>query len=292
MPGVRIAAGTALVVLIAASAAHGVVLSCGTTSASPGDVATVQIVLERTDQEPVAGTQNDLQFDPAIFSPQISGCRLAPAITDKQLDTAVLPSGDAVRAIVVGLNNVDVIAAGELYTCPFLVADDAALGDYQILNTKQIASAPDGSRLPVSGTDCVVSVVPTPTPQCRTDADCPPGEVCVGGKCVVATPTPTPPGFCNDDHDCPLGEICVDHHCVTPTPTPTPMCTTDDDCPSGEVCVNNHCVTPTPKKKGGGGGCNCEIDPGAPAAHASDGLAVVLPALVVLLRWRSRRASG
>jgi MYXO-CTERM domain-containing protein len=290
MPGVRIAAGTVLVALVAASTAHGVVLRCDPTCASPGDVATVQIVLDHTDQEPVAGTQNDLQFDPAIFSPQISGCLLNPAITDKQLATSALPSGDAVRAIVVGFSNVDVIAAGNLYTCPFLVAADAALGDYTILNTNQIASAPDGSRLPVSGTDCVVSVVAPP--QCRTDADCPPGEVCVDGKCVAATPTPTPPGFCNDDHDCPMGEICVDHHCVTLTPTPTPMCSTDDDCPSGEVCVNNHCVTPTPKKKGGGGGCSCEIDPGAPGAHVSDGLAVVLPALVVLLRWRSRRASG
>src|SRR5258708_18356267 len=87
MSGVRIAAGTAFVALVAASAAHGVVLRCGAASASPGDEATVQIVLEHTDQEPVAGTQNDLQFDPAIFTPRISGCVLDPAITDQGLDT-------------------------------------------------------------------------------------------------------------------------------------------------------------------------------------------------------------
>ena len=172
------------------------------------------------------------------------------------------------------------------------------------------------------------TVTPTPTPRCRENTDCPPDQVCIDGECV--TPTPTPPGFCNDNDDCPPGQVCVDHQCVTPTPTPTPpgFCNDNDDCPPGQVCVDHQCVTPTPtpqcrentdcpsgqvcvdgtcvtatptptptitptatRKSGGGGGCNCEIDPDAPVGQMSDGLAVLLPALLLLLRWRSRRVA-
>lgn len=150
-------------------------------------------------------------------------------------------------------------------------------------------------------------VTPTPTATpigfCDTNDDCPPGQVCVDHHCVTPTPsvTPTPIGFCDTNDDCPPGQVCVDHHCVTPTPTP--QCRENTDCPSGQVCVDGTCVTATPtptpppaptatkKKKSGGGGCNCEIDPGAPATKASDVLAVLLPAMVLLLRWRSRRAA-
>ena len=173
-----------------------------------------------------------------------------------------------------------------------------------------------------------VTPTPSPTPIgfCNDDRDCPSGEVCVDHHCVTPTPSPTPIGFCNDDRDCPSGEVCVDHHCVTLTPTPIGFCNDNRDCPAGEVCVDNHCVTATPtprcrtnadcpsnqvcingdcvpatptrtptasptvtKRKGGGGGCNCEIDPGVPVSRAEDVLAVLLPAVVLLLRWRSRR---
>jgi len=180
----------------------------------------------------------------------------------------------------------------------------------------------------VNGNCLTPTPTPTPIGFCNDDRDCPEGEVCVDHHCVTPTPSPTPIGFCNDDRDCPSGEVCVDHHCVTPTPSPTPIgfCNDDRDCPSGEVCVDNHCVTATPtprcrtnadcpsnqvcingdcvpatptrtptasptvtKRKGGGGGCNCEIDPGVPVSRAEDVLAVLLPAVVLLLRWRSRR---
>ena len=335
---VRVAAVTALVLVAAASTARAVVIRCDGATASPGGQATVHIALDHTDQEPVAGTQNDLAFDPTIFSLQQSDCVINPAIgpgtdTDKTLSTAI--SGATLRAIVVALDNVNVIPSGDLYTCAFHIAASAAIGDYQITNSNLVAAAADGTRLPVTGTDCTVSVapLPTPTPNCRTNGDCPSGEVCVDGNCVTATPTNTPVGFCNTNEDCPPGEVCVDHQCVTPTPTPTPIgfCNSDHDCPTGEVCVDHHCVTPTPtatpigfcngnqdcpppevcvdnhcvaptptaaatatatatkKKSSGGGGCNCEIDPGAPATHASDVLAVLLPAAVLLLRWRARR---
>ena len=160
-----------------------------------------------------------------------------------------------------------------------------------------------------SGQVCVdgecVTATPTPTPIgfCEDNNDCPPGQVCVNHQCVTPTPTPvaptrtnTPIGFCNDTEDCPPGQVCLNHECVTPTPTP--QCRENPDCPSGQVCVDGTCVTATPtvtptltpKRSSGGGGCNCEIDPQAPASRTSDVLAVLLPALVLLLRWR--RAEG
>jgi len=328
MTRVRAVAVTVLATLLAAATAKAVVIGCDGTSTSPGGQATVHITLQHTDDEPVAGTQNDLGFDTTIFSIQVSDCVINPAIgpgTDpnKTLSAAVLKS--SVRAIVVSFDNTNVIPSGDLYTCTFHVADSAALGTYQILNTNQVAGTGTGQRLPVTGTDCAVSIgpTPTPTPKCRQNSDCPSGEVCVNGTCVTPTPTATPVGFCNGDNDCPPGEVCVDHHCVTPTPigfcnsdedcpdgqvcvdhhcvtpTPTPQCRSNEDCPSGQVCVDGSCVTATPtpplptatvKKSGGGGGCNCEIDPHAPVPLTSDLLAVLLPALVVLLRWRARRA--
>jgi len=331
MTAVRIAAVTALAVVAAASSARAaVVISCVGAVGVPGGTATVHIALAHNDQEPVAGTQNDLTFDPTIFNVQTSDCAINPDIgpgtdPDKQLNTSIIDS--TLRAIVVSLNNVNVIPSGDLYTCAFHIAASAAVGEYQIANSNLIAGASDGSRLPVTGTDCSIAVgpTPTPTPHCRnnedcpsgevcvdgncvtptptatpigfcdTNQDCPPGEVCVDHHCVTPTPTATPIGFCDTDHDCPLGQVCVDHHCVTPTPTRTPIgfCDTNEDCPPGNVCVDHHCVTPTPtptkKKSSGGGGCNCEIDPGAPATRTSDVLAVLLPAVVLLLRWRARR---
>jgi Cys-rich repeat protein len=332
MTAVRIAA-TVLAALVTASAAGAVVLRCDGTSTSPGAQAVVHVVLDRTDEEPVAGTQNDLEFDAAVFALQGSGCAINPAIgegsvPDKRLSIAVTDT--SARAIIVALDNVNVIPAGELYTCSFRVAFDVPLGQYHILNTRQVASSPDGTRLPVTGTDCVVSIgpTPTPTPKCRENSDCPDGEVCVDGNCVTPTITPTPIGFCTDDNDCPPGEICVDHRCVTKTPTPIGFCNNNDDCPEGQVCVDHHCVTPTPtpqcrmnsdcpsgqvcvdgtcqsatptvtptstpkkQSSGGGGGCSCEIDPSIPRSRMSDVLAVLLPALVLLLRWRARRAAG
>ena len=100
----------------------------------------------------------------------------------------------------------------------------------------------------------------------------------------------------NND-DCPDGQVCVNNHCVTPTPTP--RCRTNNDCPDGQVCVDGMCEQATPTATptttvhhgGGGGGCNCEIDPNAGAWETSHLLAMLLPALVLILRWRAGRAT-
>lgn len=319
MRSIRVAVAVVLVALVTA-AAQAAVIRCDGAASFPGGAAVVHVSLEHSEEEIVAGVQNDLGFDPAQFSiAPDHDCAINPAIgpgtdANKGLQSAVLPSGDTVRNIVVSLGSSNPIPPTELYTCAFHVAADTALGEYTLPNTHLVASTPDGIRLPVTGTDCIISVgpTPTPTPRCRENTDCPSGEICVDGNCVTptetATVTPTPIGFCDRDQDCPDGEVCVDHHCVTPTPTATPIgfCDRNDDCPNGELCVDHHCVTATPTtsstpvntatptatptkhKSGGSSGCSCEIDPGV-GPRAADGLAVLLPALVLLLRRRARR---
>ena len=339
MGSARIAAAALLALTVTAATAWAgalpgtVTIGCAPVEAARGSTAAVQISLSHPDDTQVAGVQNDLEFDAAVFSITPDRCVINPAIgagtpADKRLNTSVIPlppeTPTMVRNIVVGLESSNPIPNGVLYTCTFDVAAGAALGDYTLTNGHLVAADPNGDPLPVEGTNCAITVkeaTPTPTPIgfCENDDDCPPGEVCVDHHCLTPTPTPTPIGFCNDnsdcpegqvcvDHrcvtptptpigfcedntDCPPGQVCVDHRCVTPTPTPTPIgfCNSNDDCPVGQVCVDHMCVTPTPKKKGGGGGCSCKVDPRESASSATDTLALLLPLLVLLLRWRAWR---
>jgi Cys-rich repeat protein len=85
---------------------------------------------------------------------------------------------------------------------------------------------------------------------CVSDANCPPGEICVNGKCVPekpCSPNDCPQGYvyqdgkcvpqpCSIDNDCPTGFICENGKCV-----PKP-CSIDNDCPTGFICENGKCV--------------------------------------------------
>jgi hypothetical protein len=62
--------------------------------------------------------------------------------------------------------------------------------------------------------------------RCRSSADCPAGQTCVGGQCRA--PTCAPP--------CPAGQVCVAGQCQ-PAPCSPP-------CPGGQVCVAGQCQTP------------------------------------------------
>ncbi|MFN8643864.1 MAG: hypothetical protein U0802_20215 [Candidatus Binatia bacterium] len=323
--------GLLAAVLSCAATARAAVIACGSVEGPQGGTATVTIELQLEGDDVVAGVQNDLTFDPEIFSIRADDCAINPAIgpdtaADKRLSTSLPPAGPTrVRNLVVALDNVNPIPTGALYTCAFRIAAGAPLGAQTLANVNVRASDPDGGVVPTTAGDCTVVVrqapTPTPTPECDDDQDCPSGEVCVNGRCVTATPTNTPIGFCRGDQDCPRGEVCVNNMCVTPTPTRTPIgyCTGDDDCPAGQVCVNNMCVTPTPtrtpigyctgdedcpsgqvcvnnmcvavtptrKKSGGAAAAACEVDPGA-GSRSGDALAVLLPALLLALRWRRR----
>ncbi|MBX3025272.1 hypothetical protein KF840_10210 [bacterium] len=295
--------GTVAAVLFCSAAARAAIISCGSVTAVRGSSAPVTISLQLEGDEVVAGTQNDLQFDSDAFDIAPRDCVINPAIgpdteADKTLSTS-LPPGEipSVRNLVVALDNTNAIPSGALYTCSFHVRGSAELGEHVLTNVNVRASNPQGMVVPTTAGDCTITVQdvsPTPTPRCTNDDDCPSGEVCVNNTCVTATPTRTPIGYCTGDRDCPNGQVCVNNMCVTPTPTRTPIgyCTGDQDCPNGQVCVNNMCVAVTPtatRKSGGGGGCSCEIDPGA-RGRSGDVLAVLLPALILALRWRRRRA--
>lgn len=249
MQRVRLAALVVLAVVLAAARGGAVQLRCEGDSTSPGATTQIRMLLDRSEDEDVAGTQNDLVFDPEVFD--VLDCAINPAIAEEKALSDALVGEGRLRAIIVSLQNVTIIPPGELYTCELRVASSASLGEHTIANTNLVASNPNGVRLPVTGTDCAVAIgpTPTPTPRCRTDEDCPSGEVCVDGTCLTPTRTPTPIGYCDRDDDCPEGQVCVDHQCVTPTPTrtrtPIGFCNTDDDCQPGEICVDNRCVTPT-----------------------------------------------
>jgi hypothetical protein len=302
-------------------------ITCNGSDAVAGGTATIQVALQRQGEALVAGVQNDIDYDDDLFFIEPEDCVINPAIgpgsePGKELSTSVLTDFSRLRNIVVSLDNVNDIPSGLLYTCTFDVADDAPLGNYQFVNSRIIASDPDGTRIPADGTDCTITVTtptPSPTPigHCEDDDDCPPGQVCVDNHCVTPTPSPTPIGFCDDNDDCPEGQVCIDNRCVTVTPTPIGFCTDNDDCPPGQVCVDNRCVTPTPtrtpigfctdnddcpvgqvcvnnmcvtvtptRRSGDGGGCSCEIDPRERPPLIADGLTALLPALMLLLLRR------
>jgi Tol biopolymer transport system component len=160
------------------------------------------------------------------------------------------------------------------------------------------------------------TVTPTPTPT-LTVTKTPTGP----------TPTPTVGDFCNSM--CQAGQTCrrqvggvvlngvclPDQNCVcfvegtpsatptrtggtptvTPTPTgPTPMPTGATATPTGPTRTpTGATATPTPttaaKKKKGGGGCNCWIDPATDSASSIPVSTLLLPAALALRRRRWRR---
>jgi len=69
---------------------------------------------------------------------------------------------------------------------------------------------------------------------CLQDRDCPDGEVCLGGACLVPE--------CDGDADCVAPKVCdYDRMCVL-------ECEGDEQCLLGQVCERNRCV-PAPDRQ-------------------------------------------
>ena len=91
-----------------------------------------------------------------------------------------------------------------------------------------------GVGLLVTGTAC-------PPPQCTTDADCPEGEVCLGGFCVPVECTVD--ADCDDGAFCNGAETCVANACVAGADP----CLADQTCDEeADVCVDPVVEDPYP----------------------------------------------
>jgi hypothetical protein len=64
---------------------------------------------------------------------------------------------------------------------------------------------------------------------CRDDNGCSGGKKCLNRKCADPTTLPEETGECKADAECPLGEICLSSMCIT-------GCHTTVDCKIGDVC--------------------------------------------------------
>ena len=90
------------------------------------------------------------------------------------------------------------------------------------------------------------TIIPITPPSAATrasDSQCPTGQTCVNGACVIATVTTT---TCASDSDCATGQTCVNSYCATIIPITPPTaatCTSDSQCSNGQTCVNGSCAT-------------------------------------------------
>jgi hypothetical protein len=239
-------------------------LEVGSATGTPGDSVQFDVTLHAGGQ-PVAGTQNDLLFDPKVpVAARDNGrpdCAVNADIDKNATGFNFIPAGcqpgigcKGMRAIVIATDNTDVIPDGAvLYTCHLTIPSDVASGSYPLIAANSGASDPLGNPLPIASTNGAIVVLGTP-------GETPPQTV---------SPTPTPPPYpvCTP-LQCPAGQVrtCPDKClggcgfvCATPTPTPfvvctPPACKPDEvlfcpgNCPDGcGVVCGAPTLTPTPE---------------------------------------------
>ena len=133
-----------------------------------GSTVTFTVSLQTTVM--VAGTQNDITFDPqARIAANDDGspkCTVNPDITKPGTSFAFLPADctgtecTAVRALVLALDNTNSIPNGSvLYSCEAAIAADAT-GSHPLTCSNPGAGDPDGKRLGVDCTSGTITVAP------------------------------------------------------------------------------------------------------------------------------------
>jgi MYXO-CTERM domain-containing protein len=193
-------------------------ISVGSAEGNAGQQVQFNVTLTTTQQ--VAGTQNDIAFDPLTpIGANTSNrplCAVNPDISKGGTSFAFQPSGCAagectgVRALVLALDNVDPIPTGSvMYSCQVVIDGEATEGNYPLTCTNAGASDPAGVALQAQCSNGQISVVgeeetPTETPT-NTPVVTPPPPASTATNTPVPTNTRKPTatgGGGNDDDGC------------------------------------------------------------------------------------------
>jgi hypothetical protein len=159
---------------------NAVAVQLGVVAGTAGTQVSFDATLH-TNGESVAGTQNDIAFDPQTpIGVNVSGrpaCTANPAINKNATVFAFLPNSctpgldcTGVRALVSSFENFDPIPDGSiLYTCIVDISLSAADGSHPLVASFTKASTPGGQPIPAFGIDGAVTTTggmfpPTPTP--------------------------------------------------------------------------------------------------------------------------------
>jgi hypothetical protein len=141
------------------------------TDARPGQVVRVTATLQTAGQT-IAGTQNDIGFDPRQLvikgSNNQPDCSANPAIRKEgtafsfqpsRCKTGLSSSCNGVRALVLSLGNVDPIPNGSvLYSCNVQLSPQASPGRHALVMSRVGFSDPKGGAIDGKGVNGVVAV--------------------------------------------------------------------------------------------------------------------------------------
>lgn len=134
-----------------------------------GKSVTISATLS-TGRASIAGTQNDLRFDPSVLAIAADGrgkpdCKVNPSINKSASAFAFTPSGcrgkscKGVRALVLSLTDVKPIANGSrLYSCRVAIAGGAAPGKHMLQITGVSLSTPAGEAVNGKGVSSTITV--------------------------------------------------------------------------------------------------------------------------------------
>jgi hypothetical protein len=173
-------------------------ISVGSASGVAGSTTSFQVSLQTTAQ--VAGTQNDLAFDPkAPIAADSSGnpqCAVNPAIAKGSTSFSFEPQPctpgttcTGIRALVFAETNLDPIPTGSvLYTCTVAIAGDAS-ESYPLMCSRARSGDPDANPLGTACTDGSITVVTATATAVPTLTATMPGEATAT---VTAEATNTP----------------------------------------------------------------------------------------------------
>jgi hypothetical protein len=190
------------------AAAAEVTIEVGSAAGRRGEIVVISVRLQ-TDGEPVAGTQNDIDYDPrwvsfAALADGTPDCSANSSLNKEASAFAFRPRGcdplggdcRAVRAIVLSFQNIDAIPAGSiLYSCRVEILEQAPLGEQRLSNHLVLWAPPPGGDRAGNAADGFVTVL-AGAAATHTPAVHPTVSMTVGPQ------TPTPVGYAAGDINC------------------------------------------------------------------------------------------